>query len=262
MTISLRRALLPLAAAAFAVLPAAAQQPLDQAYRADATRLIQAALDDSVFAYGRLGTMVDRFGPRPAGSASLEQAIDWILGEMRRDGLQNVRGEPVTVPHWQRGAESLELLSPRATPLHMIGLGGTIGTPPQGLTAEVLVVSSAEELARRAADARGKIVLFDVPFTSYRETVVYRSLGANAAAKAGAVAALIRSVSSFSMQNPHTGSMRYYDTTVVRVPIAAVSVEDAMMLHRMQDRGEPIRVRLTMTARMLPNAQSRATQGR
>jgi carboxypeptidase Q len=96
-----------------------------------------------------------------------------------------------------------------------------------------------------------------VPFTTYGETVRYRSLGAAAAAKAGAVASLIRSVSSFSMQNPHTGSMRYIDTTVVRVPAAAVSVEDAMMLHRMQQRGERIRVRLTMGARTLPDAPSR-----
>jgi carboxypeptidase Q len=168
-----------------------------------------------------------------------------------------VRGEPVMVPRWVRGDESAELLAPRAQPLHMIGLGGSVGTPAGGITADVLVVGSAEELAARAADARGKIVLFDVPFTTYGETVRYRSLGAAAAAKAGAVASLIRSVSSFSMQNPHTGSMRYIDTTVVRVPAAAVSVEDAMMLHRMQQRGERIRVRLTMGARTLPDAPSR-----
>ena len=230
--------------------------PLDQRYRADATRLIQAALADS-FAYNRLATLVDRFGHRLSGSDALERTIDWAMEEMRRDGLQNVRGEPVMVPHWVRGEESAELLSPRAQALHMIGLGGSVGTPAGGITADVLVVGSAEELERRAADARGKIVLFDVPFTTYRDVVRYRSLGAIAAAKAGAVASLIRSVSSFSMQNPHTGSMRYYDTTVVRIPIAAVSVEDAMMLHRMQSRGERIRVRLSMGARTLPDVQSR-----
>ena len=253
---TLRRAALALLAVLALVPAARAQQPLDQRYRADAARLIQAALADS-FAYNRLAVLTDRFGHRLSGSESLERAIDWALDEMRRDGLQNVHGEPVMVPHWVRGQESLEMLSPRAAPLHMIGLGGSVGTPAGGITADVLVVGSAEELERRAADARGKIVLFDVPFTSYRETVRYRSLGAIAAAKAGAVASLIRSVSSFSMQNPHTGAMRYYDTTVVRIPAAAVSVEDAMMLHRMQNRGEPVRVHLVMGARTLPDAPSR-----
>ena len=232
-----------------------AQQPLDVRYRADATRLIQAALADS-FAWNRLATMVDRFGHRLSGSESLERTIDWVLDEMRRDGLQNVRGEPVMVPHWVRGEESAELVSPRALPLHMIGLGMSVGTPPGGITADVLVVTSFADLTAHAAEARGKIVLFDVPFTAYRETVAYRGVGASAAAKVGAVAALIRSVSSASMQNPHTGSLRY-DTTVARIPAAALSVEDAMMLHRMQARGERVRVHLTMNARQLPDAQSR-----
>jgi len=235
---------------------AAAQEPLDVRYRADANRLIQAALADSA-AYKRLGTLVDRFGHRLSGSDALERSIDWVMEEMRRDGLQNVRGEPVMVPHWVRGEESAELLSPRAQPLHMIGLGGSVGTPAGGITADVIVVGSEDELKARGAEARGKIILFDVPFTTYGETVRWRSLGAIAAARAGAAAALIRSVSSFSMQNPHTGSMRYFDTTVVRLPAAALSVEDAMMLHRMQERGERIRVRLSMGARTLPDVQSR-----
>jgi carboxypeptidase Q len=235
---------------------AAAQQPLDVRYRADAGRLIQAALADS-FAYDRLATMTDRFGNRLSGSDALEHTIDWVMDQMRRDGLQNVHGEPVMVPHWVRGEESAELLSPRAVPLHMIGLGMSVGTPPGGITADVIVVGSEDELKARGAEARGKIILFDVPFTSYGETVRWRTLGALAAARAGAVAALIRSVSSFSMQNPHTGSMRYPDSTVTRIPGAALSVEDAMMLHRMQARGERIRVHLAMGAHTLPDAPSR-----
>jgi len=230
--------------------------PLDSVYRAEAGRLIQAAMSDT-FGWSRLATLVDRFGHRLSGSAALEATIDWSLAEMRRDGLQNVRGEPVMVPHWVRGAESAELLLPRQVPLHMIGLGGSVGTPAGGITADVIVVGSEEELRARGADARGKIVLFDVPFTTYGETVRWRSLGALAAAKAGAVASLIRSVSSFSMQNPHTGSIRYNDTTVVRLPAAAISTEDAMMLHRMQNRGERIRVRLSMGAQTLPDVPSR-----
>lgn len=253
---SLRRAALALLAVVAAASPVRAQETLDVRYRADAERLIHAALSDS-FAWQRLATLTDRFGHRLSGSDALERSIDWAMEEMRRDGLQNVRGEPVMVPHWVRGEESAELLAPRAQPLHMIGLGGSVGTPAGGITADVLVVGSEEELRARGAEARGKIILFDVPFTTYGESVRWRSLGAIAAARAGGVAALIRSVSSFSMQNPHTGSMRYFDTTVVRIPAAALSVEDAMILHRMQGRGERIRVRLSMGARTLPDAPSR-----
>jgi carboxypeptidase Q len=167
---------------------------------------------------------------------------------MERDGLENVRSEPVMVPRWIRGEESLELLSPRSETLSVLGLGPSIATPPAGIQAEVLVVESFEELDERASEATGKIVLFDAPFTSYGETVQYRGRGAVAAAQVGAVASLIRSVTPFSMNTPHTGGMGYQEG-VPEIPHAAITVEDALMLHRMQDRGERIEVRLAMGAR-------------
>ena len=224
-------------------------------YRAAADSLIRAATRDSA-AYERIARLVDGFGHRHAGSRSLEAAIDWILREMKRDGLQNVRGEPVQVTHWVRGVESAVLVKPRLDTLHMLGLGGSVGTPKNGITAPVLVVSSFEELERRRAEAKGRIVLFDAPFTEYGETRRYRSDGPSAAARAGAVACLIRSVASFSMQSPHTGRT-IYDSTVARIPAAALSVEDAMMLHRMQQRGEQVVLTLRMGARQLPPARSR-----
>jgi carboxypeptidase Q len=175
---------------------------------------------------------------------------------MKKDGLQNVRGEPVKVAHWVRGEESVVLVRPRRDTLSMLGLGGSVGTPKTGITAPVLVVSSFEELEQRKADARGKIVLFDVPFTNYPDTRQYRSDGPSAAARAGAVACLIRSVASSSIRSPHTGRTTY-DSTAPRIPAAALSVEDAMMLHRMQVRGEPVVLTLTMGARQLPPIQSR-----
>jgi carboxypeptidase Q len=236
--------------------PASAQgRNIPRDYRLAADSLIRAATRDSA-AYRRLGELVDRFGHRLAGSASLEAAIDWILGEMRRDGLDNVRGEPVTVAHWVRGAESAELVSPRRAPLRMLGLGGSVGTGEEGITAPVLVVSSFEELERRTGEAQGKIVLFDAPFTNYGDTRHYRTDGATAAARAGAVASLIRSVAPFSIRSPHTGRVSY-DSTGPRIPAAALSNEDAMMLHRMQDRGDAVVVTLRMEARELPDAQSR-----
>jgi carboxypeptidase Q len=249
-----RLSLLALAALLLASARSAAAQDTER-YRAAADRLISAATKDSS-AWNRVAELTDAFGSRLSGSDALERAIDWTLARMRSDGLENVRGEPVMVPHWVRGAESAELVTPRRKPLAMLGLGGSVGTPAAGITAPVIVVGSFDELARRAADARGKIVLFDVPFTEYRQTVAYRSGGASAAARVGAVAMLLRSVASFSMNTPHTGSLRY-DTTVARIPAAAITVEDAMLLHRLQDRGQPISVSLHMGATMLPDAPSR-----
>ncbi len=246
---SLVTILAPAALTAQSPEPAAGIAPaaIPEAYRADADRLIDAALADTT-GWSRLAELVDRFGHRFSGSESLEQAIDWILRGMAADGLENVRGEPVMVPRWVRGQESVTLMEPREAPLPMLGLGGSIGTPEGGITAEALVVSSFEELEARAGEAAGRIVVWDVPFTSYGQTVQYRTSGAVAAARAGAVASLVRSVASFSMNSPHTGMMRY-DDEVRRIPHAAITVEDAMMLHRMQDRGERIVLRVEMDAR-------------
>jgi carboxypeptidase Q len=224
-------------------------------YRTDANRIIDAALKDSA-AWNRLAEMTEKFGNRLSGTPALERTIDWVLAEMKQDGLQNAHTEPAMVPVWVRGAESAQLVSPRAQTLPMLGLGMSVGTPPGGLTADVIVVGSFSELASKASQVPGKIVLFDVPFTNYGETVQYRARGPSEAAKLGAVAALVRSVTPYSQRTPHTGSLQY-DTTVRRIPGAAITVEDAEMLHRMQQRGERIRVKLTMAAKMLPDAPSR-----
>ena len=232
-----------------------AQTSLADAYRGPANRLIDAALADSA-AYDRLTELVDRFGHRFSGSLSLERALDWILEEMEADGLDNVRGEPVMVPHWVRGKESLQMMAPVARDLPMLGLGGSIATPPAGLRAEVMVVGSFEELEERAPEARGRIVLFNVPFTTYGETRPIRSDGAVAAARAGAVASLIRSVTPYSQQTPHTGALSYQDG-VRRIPHAAITVEDAERIQRIVDRGERVELHLYMSAETLPDAPSR-----
>jgi carboxypeptidase Q len=252
----MRNALLRVALLAPLLAPASSDaQTIADRYRSTADRIIAAALSDSA-AYDRVALLTDKFGHRLSGSASLERALDWIIAEMQRDGLANVRGEPVLVPRWVRGNESAELVQPRRVRLHMLGLGGSIATPRAGITAPVLVVSSFDELAAKGEEARGKIVLFDVPFTGYGATVQYRSRGPVEAAKLGAVAVLIRSVASNSMQNPHTGATRY-DTAVTKIPAAALSVEDAAMLHRMHARGERVVVTLRMEAMTHPDAMSR-----
>src|SRR5208282_2942691 len=153
-------------------------------YQSSAGRLIRAATETD-FAFRRLAELCDRFGPRFSGTTNLEAAIDWALAQMKSDGLENVHGEEAMVPHWVRGAESAELLEPRTRRLPMLGLGGSIATPPEGITAEVLVVRSFADLTERAAEATNKIVLFNVPFTSYHDTVAIRSRGAVEAARVG-----------------------------------------------------------------------------
>ena len=222
-------------------------------------KIISKSLTDST-AYNRLGYMCDTFGPRLSGSKNLENAINWILKEMKNDGLDNVRGEKVAVPTWIRGKESVTLLSPFKKELSMLGLGGSIATPRGGLKAEVIVVNDWDELESRSNEVPGKIVLFNAPFTSYGETVAYRYSGASAAAKHGAVASLIRSIGPWSMNTPHTGVMAYNDD-VQKTPHAALTMEDAMMLSRIHDRGNKIIVKLDMNARMVADRWSRNVLG-
>ncbi|MEA3244831.1 MAG: M20/M25/M40 family metallo-hydrolase [Gemmatimonadota bacterium] len=250
---------LSIIAAAACVASAAPAQSIADQYRATTQRIAQAALADSA-AWNRIAELTEKFGNRFSGSQSLEQAIDWIIAQMKADGLENVRGEPVMVPRWIRGAESAEMVAPRLQNLPMLGLGGSIATPPGGITAEVMVVTSYDDLTARAAEAKGKLVLFNVPFTSYGETVRYRSGGAVAAARAGAVASMIRSVTPYSMRTPHTGGMAY-DSTVTKIPHFAITPEDADMIARLIARGEKVRVHVTMSAHFLPDAPSRNVMG-
>lgn len=220
-----------------------------------ARRIIESACSDSG-AYERLAYLCDTFGPRLSGSRALDAAFDWALDEFRRQGLEGVGSDTVMVPHWERGSESLTLLAPRRRTMQVMGLGGSVGTGPGGLTAQALVVRNFEELRQRAAEARGNIVVFAVPYRGYGETVQYRSRGAIEAARAGAVACLIRSVTPMSLQTPHTGMMHYADS-LPRIPHAAITPEDAAMLLRMQRRGQTVTLRLFMEARSFPDTLSR-----
>jgi carboxypeptidase Q len=225
-------------------------------YRSAAERLIGAALS-SDRAYEHLSQLCDGIGNRLSGSTSLERAVVWAEKAMRDDGLERVRLQPVSVPHWVRGRESAEMVVPGPQRLSMLGLGRSVGTPPGGITADVVAVESFSELNALPEDqVRGKIVLYDVPFTKYGETVNYRGQGAKRAASRGAVAALVRSVGPVSLRTPHTGNMSAYVDSFPRIPAAAVSIEDAMMMHRLLDRGQHVRVKLEMEADTVLDAPS------
>ncbi|OXB79880.1 UNVERIFIED_CONTAM: hypothetical protein H355_000910 [Colinus virginianus] len=153
--------------------------------------------------YDRLAVFADTIGPRLSGSKNLDAAINYMYRALLKDGLENVHLEPVKVPHWERGEEYAMMMEPRNHNIAILGLGSSVATPPEGITAEVIVVASFDELHRRAQEAKGKIVVYNQPFISYGETVRYRSLGAVEAAKVGAVASLIRSIASFSIASLH-----------------------------------------------------------
>src|SRR6185295_19794428 len=144
------------------------------AYREEVARLLHAATVND-FAWKRLAEFTDLHGARLSGSDNLARAIAWSAEKMKADGLENVHTEPVMVPHWVRGRESAEIIDPPIHDVAMLGLGGTVATPPEGIEAEVLPVNSFEDLQSRAAEAKGRIVLFNVPYTNYSETVTYRT---------------------------------------------------------------------------------------
>jgi carboxypeptidase Q len=223
-------------------------------HRVNAERLIREAQANH-FAWNRLAELTDTFGHRLSGSDNLARAIEWAAEQMKRDGFDHVRLEPVMVPRWLRGNESLTIVEPQQQTIPMLGLGGSVATPPDGVEAEVLVVKTFDELTARAADAKGRIVLFNAAYVSYGQTNAYRTGGASAAARAGAVASLVRAIGPTGLRTPHTGNMTYAEG-VSRIPAAAISAEDAERMQRLADRGVRIRVRLRMAAHFAADVES------
>jgi carboxypeptidase Q len=223
-------------------------------YRDATSRLLGEAVA-SDFAWQRLAYIGDTFGHRLSGSPNLEAAIKWAVEEMKHDGLENVRAEPVKVPHWVRGRESLEILGATPQPLVILGLGNSVGTPSAGVEGDLVVVHSFEELDAARDRVKGKIVLFNVPFTTYGETVRFRAAGPSRAGSLGAVAALVRAVGPPGLRTPHTGALAYADGQP-QIPAAALTTEDAARLQRMVDRGTTVRLKLMMEAHFLPDADS------
>jgi carboxypeptidase Q len=223
-------------------------------YREPAGRLIAEATSDG-FAWRRLAELTDRFGHRLSGSPELNRAIKWAAEEMKRDGLENVHTERVMVPRWVRGRESAQILEPARHAIAMLGLGDSVGTPAGGIQAEVLVVSNFTDLDAKAAQAKGRIVFFNAPFTTYDDSRPFRANGPSRAARHGAVAVLVRSIGPPGLRLPHTGALQYAND-VPKIPAAAIATEDADLLQRMTDRGSRIVVRLQMDARFEADVES------
>ncbi|MGA3010094.1 MAG: M20/M25/M40 family metallo-hydrolase [Terracidiphilus sp.] len=233
-------------------------------------RLRDAALTDP-YALDQLRYLSDNIGPRLSGSPQAERAVDYVAAQMRALGAE-VTLEKATIPHWVRGAETAELVSwPGQTPgttqkIVLTALGGSVATPAEGLTAEVVVVGNWSQLRALSPDAvKGKILLFNHPFDkelaaegrgfeAYGDAVAYRGAGPIAASSVGAVAVLVRSVGGADFRLPHTG-LTVYTNGVPKIPAAAVAAEDAELLKNLTSQG-PVSLHLTLTPQTLPDVVS------
>jgi carboxypeptidase Q len=222
-----------------------------------------AALNDD-YAYRQIAHLTENIGPRPSGSIQAQAAAEYVASELRKLGLE-VRLQPVTVPHWVRGAEAATLIeypgmvSGATQKILLTALGGSTSTPPDGLKAEVVTVNTFDELAALGrTKVAGKIVLFNeifdkqkaaagLAFASYGEAVKYRGAGAKAAADLGAVAALVRSVGNADYRLPHTGF-----SFPAGIPAAAVTAEDADLIVHLAAQGK-VSMHLTLTPQKLPD---------
>ncbi|HEY8651379.1 MAG TPA: M20/M25/M40 family metallo-hydrolase [Chthoniobacterales bacterium] len=237
---------------------------------ADLKRLQQAALNSN-YAYRQVAYLANNIGPRLSGSAQAQKAVEYVAGELKALGLE-VQWEKVMVPHWVRGDETAALVQfPGQTEtttqkIVLTALGGSVATPAEGLTADVVVVRNFEELKSLGHDkVAGKIVLFNYPFDkqmaaegyggdAYGEAVVYRNDGPSEAAKLGAAIALLRSVGGADYRLPHTGNTKFAEG-VPKIPAAAVAAEDADLIAALIAEG-PVRMRIVLTPQQLPDAVS------
>lgn len=233
-------------------------------------RLRDAAMRDP-YALNELRHLTDNIGPRLSGSPQAQQAVEYVAEEMRALGAQ-VTLERAMVPHWVRGAELGELVGwpgqAKGTTQKIVltALGGSVATPADGLTAEVVVVDDFKQLQALPAGAvKGKILLFNHKFdkelaavgnggAAYGGSVVYRGSGPSAGASLGAVAVLVRSVGGADFRLPHTG-LTQYGAVNPKVPAAAVTAEDADTLKNLASQG-PVTMHLTLTPQTFPDAES------
>ncbi len=234
------------------------------------TQLRDAALTDP-YALTELRHLTDNIGPRISGSPQAQAAVEYVAGEMRALGAE-VQLEKATVPHWVRGEETAALTAwtgqtPGTTQkIVLTALGSSVATDPSGLTAQVVVVNNFDEARKLPAGAvKGKILLFNEIFDkrlaaqgngiyAYAHGVIYRGAGPSVAASLGAVAVLVRSVGGADFRLPHTG-MTYYEPGLPKIPAAAVTAEDAMLLANLASQG-PVTMRLTLTPQTFPPVQS------
>jgi len=223
--------------------------------------LRDAALKDEV-AYDIVEGMTTEVGQRLAGTEAEARARIWSAAKLKALGFRNVRIETYRMPVWVRGAESGEIVAPFPQKLALAALGNSGATPPDGLTAEVVVFPTYGDLAAAPdGSLTGKIAYVGNTMaatqdgSSYGQAGSARFVGPSLAAKKGAAAIVIRSIGTDSHRLPHTGTTNFPAGTTP-IPAAALSAPDATLIEAMAKRGKPIRLKLVLTPRQVGEQES------
>lgn len=253
----------PLTAQTPAITQPAAPSPPPRPVAVDpfVAKLRDAALKDDL-AYEITEGLTTEIGPRLAATEAEARARTWAMAKLRTLGFKNVRVEPFTMPVWVRGQETAEIVSPFPQKLVLTALGNSAATPPQGITAPVVLFREYNDLlAAPDGSLRGKIayISHDMQPTqdgsSYGAYGVARRTGPAIAARKGAVAVVIRSIGTDRQRLPHAGGTNF-PADVAPIPAAALSIPDAEQLERIAARGKPVMLRLTLTPRQLGQGES------
>ncbi|MES2777153.1 MAG: M20/M25/M40 family metallo-hydrolase [Bacteroidota bacterium] len=215
-------------------------------------------------AYENLRYLCKQIGPRLSGSANAQKAVEATTRMLKDAGADTVYLQSCMVPHWVRGEKEQATIRYNGgkKALHVCALGGSVGTPKKGLNAEVIEVQSFYELEKmKMEDVKGKIVFFNYPMQpqlingGYGDAVRYRGAGPVAAAKMGAIAVMVRSVTYALDNNPHTGATRYIDS-VTKIPAIACSTMDAEWLSALLKTEKNVKLALKMNCETLPDVES------
>lgn len=216
-------------------------------------------------AYSMLDDLCGKVGARLSGSPGAAKAVTWVETKLKEMGATNITQIPCMVPHWVRGKGENAVMD-RFQKLSMCSLGGSVATPHSGIEAEVIEVKSLKEAEALGERGKGKIIFYNrafdptLPetFAAYGGAVDQRSSGAISAAKVGAVAVLVRSMTLAKDDVPHTGSMRYGEGP--KIPAAALGIQSAEKLSASIKRGTT-KVRLTLNCKTYPDAPSASPIG-
>jgi hypothetical protein len=231
---------------------------------ADATKKIIAEITERGQAYDNLRELTAQ-GPRLSGSDGAAKGVEWAKRKLESYGLDRVVLQPVMVPHWTRGdvEKATATSGDKPVSLAVAALGNSVGTPREGVTAEVVEVQGLDDVKKLGPAVRGKIVFYNRPmdklrkdtFRAYGRAVDQRVGGASAAARQGAVAVLVRSVTTLADDNPHTGMLEYADG-VDRIPAAALGIQSAERLSALLKSDPKLTVHLTLSAARHPPVPS------
>jgi hypothetical protein len=214
-------------------------------------------------AYENLRHLTKKIGGRLAGSPGMVKSEQWGLKVMQESGADKAWMQECMVPHWVRGGEDMASFNINGKEayqkLDVVALGNSLGTPKKGVAAEVLLVNSFDELEKRKNEVKGKIVFYNYKFNdtyintfhAYRDAGQYRGQGPSRAAKYGAKAVIVRSMSHAADNNPHTGATRY-DSAYDKIPALAIGLKDADRLAEELEKGK-VTVRMKTNGYFLPD---------